>query len=126
MRVAVVGSRSFNDYSFMENALDSYCKAGMISKIVSGGAKGADTLAKRYAKEHDIDFEEFTAQWDFFGKSAGYRRNIKIVDNSDMIVAFIVKGFENKGTNHTIKIAYDKGKDVVICEYEIDDTENVG
>ena len=47
-----------------------------------------------YALWHhlNIDCEEFIAQWDLFGKSAGYKRNVKIIENSDIVVAFPVKG----------------------------------
>ena len=56
--------------------------------IISGGAKGADTLAKRYAAENNIPMKEFLPNWDTFGKSAGYLRNKEIVENCDGLVAF--------------------------------------
>jgi hypothetical protein len=47
MKTAVIGSRRFNDYALLQQTLDTYT----ISQIISGGAKGADTLAEQYAKE---------------------------------------------------------------------------
>lgn len=126
MIFGVIGSREFNDYGFLSKTLDCYKEVCKITKIVSGGAKGADTLAKRYAKENDIDFEEFPAEWDKYGKSAGPRRNEKIVKKSDIIIAFPVKGLENKGTNNSISLAKQFDKDVVVCEYQVDETENIG
>ena len=127
MNVAIVGSRKFDDYAYLEDILKCYLKLGVIEKVVSGGARGADVLAKRYAKEHDIPYREFPAEWKkngVYDKSAGIRRNIKIVDHSDMIIAFRVAGELNKGTNYTIRIAEEKGKDVVILDYKKDDLDN--
>jgi predicted Rossmann fold nucleotide-binding protein DprA/Smf involved in DNA uptake len=126
MVFGVVGSREFTDYSFMKKTLDYYLEIGSIDKIISGGARGADTLAKKYAMDNEIPFQEFIAEWEQYGKSAGFIRNEKIVNNIDMLVAFPVKGIENKGTMHSIRLAQKQNKDVVICEYEFDETERIG
>lgn len=75
----VVGSRGFTDYKYMEEKLDHMLsnQNGKVV-IVSGGARGADTLAERYAKEHEMQCMVFRAEWDKFGKSAGYIRNRKM------------------------------------------------
>ena len=73
----VAGSRSFNNYSLLKEKLD-YLLKNQISKeihIVSGGAKGTDTLAERYAREKGYQLHIFPADWNSFGKSAGYLRN---------------------------------------------------
>lgn len=49
----VIGSRTFTDYDLVKKELDNY----VISKIVSGGAKGADRLAEKYAHENNIPVE---------------------------------------------------------------------
>ena len=124
MNVAIVGSREFEDYAYMRSILKCYLELGVIEKVVSGGARGADTLAKRYAKDNNIPYKEFPAEWTkngVYDKAAGVKRNIKIVDSSDMVIAFRVKGEANKGTNHTIRIAEEKGKDVVIIDCDNDD-----
>lgn len=71
----VAGSRTFNDYDLMCKSLDYqlWNKRGNVV-IVSGGAKGADALAERYAKERGYGLKVFPADWSI-GKSAGYRRN---------------------------------------------------
>ncbi len=71
----VVGSRSFDDYNFMQQQLDYFLVNHKDIVIVSGGARGADRLAERYAKEHGYQLKIFYAKWDEYGKSAGYRRN---------------------------------------------------
>lgn len=111
-KVGVVGSRSFTDYCLMESVLDNISS---ISKIISGGAIGADKLAERYAKEHDISLVIFKLDWNTYGKSAGVIRNKTIVENSDAIVAFW--DGESKGTQHTINIAKDSGKNINIIQF---------
>lgn len=74
----VVGSRSFRDYPLLCSKLDLLLKNQSNIVIVSGGAKGADSLAKRYAEEHNIEYIEFPAKWAKFGRSAGYIRNCEM------------------------------------------------
>lgn len=76
--------------------------------IISGGAKGADSLAKRYAIEHSIPIREHLPNWELHGKSAGYIRNKQIVDDCDFLVAFWNK--KSKGTANSITLAEEAGK----------------
>jgi len=108
MIVGVVGSRGFNDYELMIRELDKL----PITKIVSGGAKGADSLAIYYAILRELPFKIYPPNWDLHGRSAGYKRNVEIVDNSDEIVAFW--DGKSKGTKSTIDIANKQCKKVTI------------
>lgn len=108
VKMAVIGTRGFSDYEYMKEILEWYD----IKKIISGGAKGADRLAEQYASEKNIPIQIFEPQWDKFGKSAGYKRNIQIVDAADEIVAFWDQ--KSKGTGHSVKIAEEQGKPVYI------------
>ncbi len=109
-RVGVVGSRDFKDYSQMESVLSEI----EISLIVSGGARGADSLAELYASENSIPFTVYIARWELHGKAAGVIRNRLIVDNADMVVAFW--DGVSPGTKHTIEYARSVGKKVIIVE----------
>lgn len=77
MKILVCGSRGFNDYDQLASKLDDFLYTHDLSKIelVSGGARGADTLAERYASEKGIKFTRFDADWEQHGRSAGYIRN---------------------------------------------------
>lgn len=108
LRLAVVGSRGFNDYSFLAEILQWY----PIKQIISGAARGADALASRYASEHDIPLKEFPAEWDRLGKSAGFIRNKLIVEACDEVVAFW--DGKSRGTKHTIDLADNSGKPVSV------------
>ena len=111
MNLGVVGSRSFADYKLLEAMLDKHINAlegKLIDTIISGGAVGADTLAVRYAKSNGIDWQEFKPEWSKYrGKSAAVVRNKKIVDHSDILVAFW--DGKSKGTAHTVRFAKEKG-----------------
>lgn len=105
----VAGSRGFNDYPMLKEKLDYLLQnqSGKEIHIVSGGAKGADTLAEWYAKERGYQMHVFPADWDRFGKSAGYRRNEQM---HQFISQFPNRGCvcfwdgESKGTQHNFKL----------------------
>jgi hypothetical protein len=109
MRVAIVGSRDFTDFEYMEKwvlhtliyeiGVDDFRNV----KIISGGARGADTLAEKFANKHNISTTIFPADWNKYGKKAGYLRNITLVENSDFVIAFW--DGESKGTKMTIDLA---------------------
>lgn len=82
MRVAVIGSRNLT----VQN-LGEYLPEGT-SEIVSGGARGVDTSAREYAKASGIKLTEFLPEYDKYGRSAPLNRNITIIENSDLVLAF--------------------------------------
>ena len=75
----IAGSRTFDDYSQLKNYMDFMLQNKSDVLIISGGAKGADALAERYANETaKCRLVVMPAEWDLFGKSAGYIRNEKM------------------------------------------------
>jgi hypothetical protein len=86
MNLAIVGSRTFNDYQILENEILSHNLT--IKHIVSGGAGGADSLAELFADKHNIDTIILKPEWHLYGKAAGYRRNVDIINACDMCIAF--------------------------------------
>ena len=86
MIVGIVGSREYTNYDEFCDHVDYFVeKYGEITKIVSGGAPGTDTLAEKYAKDGKIKKKIYNANWSKYGKAAGPIRNQKIVDESDII-----------------------------------------
>ena len=110
MRIAIVGSRNFNDYEVLKTALESLKKKATL--IVSGGAKGADSLGERWAKENNIETLIFLPDWEKYRKAAGFIRNQEIVLNCDVCVAFW--DGQSKGTLSTIELCKKAGKEVVV------------
>lgn len=111
MKFAIVGSRTFKDYFLLKERLSKF----KISEIISGGADGADFLAERYAEEYSIKLTVFPADWEKFGKRAGYVRNIQIVDKCDLVYAFW--DGKSKGTKHSIDYARKIDKEVLIEKF---------
>lgn len=94
MKVAVIGSRGITI------ELDRYLPVG-ITEIVSGGAKGIDTIARDYAHKHGIKLTEFLPDYEKYGRAAPLKRNIQIIRYADMVLAFW--DGSSHGTLHVIK-----------------------
>lgn len=103
MKLAIVGSRTFNDFDCLDKHIHNFFNISEISLIISGGAKGADTLAEKFAKKHNISTEIYKPEWDKFGKRAGFIRNREIVISCDKLVAFW--DGKSRGTEHSINLA---------------------
>jgi hypothetical protein len=108
MKVAVIGSRNFNDYEKVKQVLSTK----NITLLVSGGAKGADTLGQKYAEEHDIETKIFLPDWEKYGKKAGFLRNSDIINESELVIAFW--DGVSKGTLDSLKKAKKENKNILI------------
>lgn len=82
MKVAVIGSRGLS-----VGDLGRYLPENT-TEIVSGGAKGVDTSAREYALAYGIKLTEFLPEYTRFGRSAPLKRNITIIEYSDIVLAF--------------------------------------
>lgn len=80
--------------------------------IISGGAKGTDTYAKKFAKKYHIPYYEYLPEYKRYGIKAPLVRNKLIVDNADAVLAFW--DGESRGTKYTIVYANKIGKPVKI------------
>ncbi len=116
-RIIIAGGRDFHNYSLADNALAEITKGihpGDV-QLISGGAKGADTIGEALAQQYKTNTAIFPAQWDKHGKSAGYIRNSLMADNADILLAFW--DGKSKGTGHMIDLAKLKGLEVHIINY---------
>lgn len=98
MKVAVIGSRSLS----VPN-LRKYLPEG-VTEIVSGGARGVDTSAREYALANGIKLTEFLPEYEKYGRSAPLKRNITIIKNADLVLAFW------DGRSHGTKFVIDNCK----------------
>ncbi len=75
--------------------------------IIEGEARGADTLAREVAEELGIKVLPFLAEWNRYGRAAGFIRNTEMlhVGNPDAVLAFHNSLENSKGTKHMVKIA---------------------
>lgn len=124
LRIIVAGSRCFNDYELLKkevvNIVKSSNKPKQFIKIISGKAKGADTLGERFAKEFRLEVKEFPADWDRLGKKAGYVRNAEMAkfaadENYGILIAFW--DGKSRGTKHMIDLAEKYGLEIHIVRF---------
>lgn len=112
-KLVIAGSRGFQDYELMKQVLTPYLDK--IDEIVSGTASGADRLGERFAHEHNIKLTKFPADWDRYGKRAGYIRNEKMAVYATDVIVFWDS--TSRGTKHMIDLARLYKRPLTIVEY---------
>ena len=104
IHLAVVGGRDYADYDNFKRIITEYVgEIGTPSTIISGGAKGVDTMAKLWTKENNIELIEFKPDWATHGKAAGILRNTDIIEASSHVLALPTK--KSIGTHDSIRKA---------------------
>ena len=115
MKVLICGGREYNGVGRMFQVLEDLDSKRTITSIISGGARGADSIAEMYAKQNGKHLSVYRADWDRFGKSAGFKRNYKMLHEGkpDLIVAFP----GGKGTKMMTMLAEDAGVEVIKVDW---------
>jgi len=115
MKVLVTGGRTFLDTNWLFAGLDLLHSSlpGGITEIIEGEAPGADIRARFWAERHGVKVVGVKAQWDKFGKSAGFRRNAEMADLKPDVVLACPGG---KGTRMMVDLAKTRGLKVVYLE----------
>lgn len=114
MRVIIAGSRNITDYILIKKAIVESGLKDDITEIISGGARGVDSLGEIYANEYDIPIKRFSVNWNKYGKRAGYVRNQEMAMYGDALIA--IWDGKSKGTSHMIDIAEEMGLHVFILK----------
>lgn len=119
-KLIIAGGREFHFRKIAEEYLnwiinDKIYKITDEVEIISGGAKGADKIGEDYALEHSLTLKVFNADWDKYGKSAGYIRNEEMAKYAYGLVAFW--DGKSRGTKHMIDLARKHNLDVWILQY---------
>lgn len=113
MRTIIAGSRDCTD---PDQLLAALAKCGWTpSMIISGAARGADRLGEIWAAENNISCERFPADWDHYGKTAGYQRNEQMANNAEALIA--LWDGKSRGTRHMIDIARQKGLRIYVHNF---------
>lgn len=116
MKIIVAGSRDIKDESFVWSVMEKAIKDKGIKEdeitIVTGGARGVDTVANKLAAAKGWKCIVMNADWDKHGKSAGYIRNREMAKVADMLIA--IWDGESRGTKNMISEAKQRGLDVVV------------
>ena len=115
MIVIVAGGRDFNDYPRLKGKLDAILYLQESPTIMSGMARGADSLAVRYAAERGLALIERPADWLRNGRRAGFMRNETMAQEADSLVAFW--DGHSRGTQHMIETMRRLNKPVRVISY---------
>lgn len=123
VNIAMVGSRNFTNFNLFEQKVDEAfdnwgLKKNNVNRIVSGGARGTDTLAEKYAKKYNIELKTYLPDWKRNGKAAGIIRNADIINNSDYVIAF--PSHHGRGTQDSIRKAKKSNPPKKVHLYYID------
>ena len=139
VRIIIAGSRDFNDFNLLKESVlniifDLECrntitgigntsreKEKHLIEFISGAARGADRLGEKFANESIWSLKRFPADWDNYGKRAGYIRNEQmakyaISDNSYGVLIAFWDG-KSKGTKHMIDLAKKYNLEVHVINY---------
>lgn len=127
MIIAVVGSRDFKDLQLVASYVKSFDPG---TKVISGGARGVDSIAIEAAKRAGLPWQEYKADWEDlshkdavikerndgtkYDAKAGHRRNKILAQLADKIVAFW-DGSSN-GTMDTVNLARRMKKEVIVIK----------
>lgn len=108
MNILVCGGREFSDYQLLSEVLNDYSKSGLM--IIHGGARGADSMAGKWAEANGVHSAEVRALWADYGKSAGFKRNSAMLNlKPDLVLAFS----GGVGTKMMVDLARRAGVEVV-------------
>lgn len=119
-RIIIAGGRKFDDYSLLRQEVLKHIDIEKDNvTIVSGTAMGADKLGERFADEFGLQLTRMAANWNLYGKRAGYLRNEEMAlyasKSNGMLISFW--DGESKGTKHMIQLARKHKLEVHIVYY---------
>ena len=121
MKVIIAGGRDFTNVAVMATTLNNLQDVDHVIEIekltlICGMARGADLTAYKLFSEAGLPIEMYPADWDQYGKQAGFIRNIQMADVADMLIAFW--DGESRGTAHMIDTARKLNLNVLVFNYE--------
>ena len=115
MKVLIVGSRKIDCFDLTDYIPEN------TELIISGGAKGIDSIAEKYADKHKISKLIMHPKYNIYGKFAPLKRNEKMVDIADIVI--VIWDGKSKGTKYTLDYAQKSNKEIVLVN-QIEPTNN--
>lgn len=98
MKVLVCGSRDYPDIQDIELSVPWES----VTELIEGGARGADRMSAVVARKHDIPVTEVPADWDTYGRSAGFIRNEQMLRENKPDKVYAFWDGKSRGTRHMI------------------------
>lgn len=133
IKIVIAGGREFTDYEFLKEKMNLIAsKINRPIEVISGKARGVDTMGEDWAKENGFNIIPFPAKWkdltdepvkikiNKFGEEynvlAGHNRNRRMAEAADCVVAFW--DGRSTGTANMIKLAKEYKKPCQVFRYE--------
>lgn len=110
--LAVIGSRGFTDKRKFLEAMERFFGETRPDGIISGGARGVDTMGKEWAEVRRIPVTVIRPDWGREGRSATFNRNAEVIGACDMVIAFW--GGKSAGTRDSLEVARRLKKTTVV------------
>lgn len=111
MKLLICGSREITEFDFTAYVPED------TEVIITGGAKGIDSIGETYAREKGIAYETHLPEYGRYGRGAPMVRNKQMVDLADAVLA--VWDGKSSGTKQTVKYAEDAGKPVTVVRVDV-------
>lgn len=115
MKIIIAGSRDmpFSDFATIQTAIDA--SGFNVTEVVSGTAKGADSLGAHWAMLHNVPVKEFPADWESNHHSAGFIRNKQMAEYADGLIVFIY--YKSHGSKHMLRTMAGMGKPCYVVRH---------
>ena len=108
MKLMVAGSRSIDKFDLEKHIPKE------VTMIITGGARGIDALAEKYADKKHLSKLILRPQYEIYGRYAPLKRNEQMIELCDM--ALVIWDGKSKGTDYTINYANKMGKKVILIK----------
>jgi len=115
MKTIIAGGRDFYNYELLEQQVNGQ-KFFAVSEVVSGAARGADSLGEEYASKNNLPLKQFHADWKKHKRAAGIIRNTEMAEYADCLIAFWDGA--SRGTKHMIQTMLKRKKPAYVIIYD--------
>lgn len=115
-KLMISGSRSIRNLKIIFDELEKIYAAHPDLILISGGAKGVDSIAEEWGRFRKLPIEQHKPDWSKYGKGAGIVRNKEMVLAADYVLIFW--DGESKGTKSVIDFCEKQGKAFLLKKIE--------
>lgn len=107
MKCIIAGSRTLTNTHFILSIIEALIQEHslQITEVVSGTAKGVDSIGEEWAKKNNIPIKPFKPDWEILGKKAGIIRNERMAEYGEALLAIVDLRGPSTGTRHMIEAA---------------------